>query len=170
MIKTCAKIQEWQKERGVELIRTGMEEVGVRYLKAEPLLSLARLHVETKTDYEHISNGWDYAPVAIVPRENRNTVKVAYADKWGYNGYLIQEILHKKNWDNADDVTTYSYDYGNDRGRNDDRYHVFRATDMELIIENPPNTDVDITGIVLFRDIDTGREFLAKGTIVMYRR
>lgn len=171
MIRTQNNIQEWQKERGVELIRTGMEDIGLRYLKSEALLPTARLYVETKTDYDHIQNQWDYAPMAIIPRQTRNTVKVAYDDTYNsISSYVIDEMIHKRNWNNADKHYTGwysgSFDDNQDKNRGDKRYHVFRAADLELIIEKPG----DIKGIVLFRDIDTDRQLIVRGNINMFRR
>lgn len=168
MIRINNSPEQFQIKHGVTMVRNGQEELGVRYLKAEPLQPVGKAYIEVKTSYVDVHSDY-YGMIGKVVENQDTLIKVAYKDY--YNSLqraIIDNLVQKKT---IGDVGSYArdyprYDYEKDDGPSDLRYHLFLASEMELLIENIDKKD---NTIVLFKDVHSGREFVFKSDVIIRR-
>ncbi len=162
MIRTEDKTPLWVYEQAATLIKSGNEELGVRAIKAEALAPIAKMHINNKPKFRDVIDDrapWGKGVVARVLEHTEMDVRVAYADEYvEWHRYDIDNILYGKSYEDIGSVRINFRDYSYDRGPADKRYHMFQVADIEVLLMG------DAT-ICMFRDLHTGRDFIAKAEV-----
>ena len=161
MIRTEEKAPDWVKDFAISLIKNNNEEIGVRFIKADTIIPVARLHINNRTDYKDVIHLHPYSGRSVIgrmPTQSRRDVRIAYKDEYaGFDLYEVDNILHTKPWERIGLVELTS---NHDNGHDDTRYHIFRVSDLEVFFRD---TNGKKDTVALFRDIDSKREFVVKG-------
>lgn len=150
---------EWQKDVGVDLVVSKQESLGVRFLLAETLAPVELAVVTSHTRYVDVLDRMS-SVIEKVLAYTKITVNIQYADNANHlDKYGISNLLHTKTASDYGrmeiNLSRRGYHTEITPDVNDNRYHLFDARDLEVILK-------ENVYVVLFTDVMTNRDFVMK--------